>query len=60
MNRQNIILVASAAVVTALAMLAVPAIGQLANQAPAPAVNPTRTSVAHNIFGERFMGMAVP
>ena len=33
MNRQNIILVASAGVATALAMLAVPAIGQLVNQA---------------------------
>jgi len=39
MNRQNIILVASAAIATALAMLAVPAIGQLANQAPTPAVS---------------------
>ena len=39
MNRQNIILVASAAIATALAMLAVPAIGQLANQAPAPVVS---------------------
>ncbi len=39
MNRQNIILVASAAVATALAMLATPAIGQLISQnnAPAPA-----------------------
>jgi len=39
MNRQNIILVASAAVATALAMLAVPAIGQLASQAPTAAVS---------------------
>ncbi|OYX46440.1 MAG: serine protease [Alphaproteobacteria bacterium 32-64-14] len=39
MNRQNIILVASAAIATALAMLAVPAIGQLANQASAPAIS---------------------
>lgn len=39
MNRQNVILVASAAIATALAMLAVPAIGQLSNQAPAPAVS---------------------
>lgn len=34
MNRQNIILVASAAVATALAMLAVPAMGQLVSQSP--------------------------
>ncbi len=38
MNRQNIILVASAAIATALAMLAVPAIGQHPHQAP-PAVS---------------------
>jgi serine protease Do len=37
MNRQNILLVASASLVTALAMLAVPAMGQLA-QAPKPAI----------------------
>jgi Do/DeqQ family serine protease len=36
MNRQNIILVASAAAATAIAMLAVPAMGQLVNQTPAP------------------------
>ncbi len=34
MNRQNIILVASAAMATALAMLAVPAVGQLVSQQP--------------------------
>jgi Do/DeqQ family serine protease len=38
MNRQNIILVASAAVATALAMLAVPAVGQLVTQQPAPSM----------------------
>jgi Do/DeqQ family serine protease len=38
MNRQNIILVASAAVATALAMLAVPAVGQLVSQGQPPAV----------------------
>jgi serine protease Do len=37
MNRQNILLVASAGIVTALAMLAVPAIGQLAQPGVAPA-----------------------
>ena len=37
MNRQNVILVASAAIATALAMLAVPALGQLAGQANTPA-----------------------
>jgi Do/DeqQ family serine protease len=36
MNRQNIILVASAAVATALAMLAVPAVGQLVTPGPSP------------------------
>jgi len=36
MNRQNIILVASAAIATALAMLAVPAVGQLVSQQAAP------------------------
>jgi Do/DeqQ family serine protease len=43
MNRQNIILVASASVATALAMLAAPALGQLGSQTgqaqPAPAVS---------------------
>ncbi len=40
MNRQNILLVASSGIVTALAMLAAPAIGQLAlpGTAPAPAL----------------------
>jgi Do/DeqQ family serine protease len=38
MNRQNIILVASAAVATALAMLAVPAVGQLVSQGQPPAL----------------------
>jgi serine protease Do len=37
MNRQNIILVAAAGLTTALAMLAVPALGQLVGQAGAPA-----------------------
>ena len=44
MNRQNILLVASASIATALAMLAAPALGQLANQVagqpqPAPAIS---------------------
>lgn len=38
MNRQNIILVASAGIATALAMLAVPAVGQLVSQGGQPAV----------------------
>jgi Do/DeqQ family serine protease len=40
MNRQNILLVASASIATALAMLAVPAVGQLVQGNPAPAVSP--------------------
>ena len=37
MNRQNIILAASAGIATALAMLAVPAVGQLVSQGSQPA-----------------------
>ena len=37
MNRQIVILVASGAIATELAMLAVPALGQLAGQANTPA-----------------------
>jgi Do/DeqQ family serine protease len=45
MNRQNIILAASAGLATALAMLAVPALGQLVNQvAPPEAVAPLQAS----------------
>ncbi len=40
MNRQNILLVASASLATALAMLAVPAVGQLGQSAPPAAVEP--------------------
>ena len=36
MNRQNIILAASAGLATALAMLAVPAVGQMLNQGAPP------------------------
>ena len=45
MNRQNIILAASAGLATALAMLAVPALGQLVSQvAPPAAVAPLQAN----------------